>query len=34
MITEYQRKFSMEEWKAKGNVEDREKDGYKIYKKT
>jgi hypothetical protein len=34
MKTEYQRKFSMEESKAKGNVEDREKDGYKIYKET
>jgi hypothetical protein len=28
------KKFSMEEWKEKGNVEEREKDGYKIYKKT
>jgi hypothetical protein len=34
MKTECQRKFSMEEWKGKGNVEGQEKDGYKIYKKT
>jgi len=34
MITENQRKSFMEEWKAQENVEDREKDGYKIYKKT
>jgi hypothetical protein len=34
MITEYQRKFFTEEWKVKGNVEDWEKDDYKIFKKT